>query len=111
MNIRATVDDALAAIRESSEADYGVLLQRGTLEIGFYKPQEVDPQQPHEQDEVYVVQAGHGSFVVDGETTAFTAGDALFVPAGVSHRFVDFSDDFAAWVIFYGPRGGEMPGG
>jgi hypothetical protein len=31
----------------------------------------------------------------------------LFVPAGMDHRFVNFSGDFAAWVIFYGPAGGE----
>ena len=32
----------------------------------------------------------------------------LFVPAGVEHRFDDFSDDFAAWVVFFGPKGGEV---
>ena len=36
-------------------------------------------------------------------------GEALFVPAGVEHRFEDFTDDFAAWVVFYGPEGGERP--
>ncbi len=29
--------------------------------------------------------------------------DALFVPAFTPHRFIDFSDDFATWVVFYGP--------
>jgi hypothetical protein len=33
----------------------------------------------------------------------------LFVPAGVVHRFEDFSDDLAIWVMFYGPEGGEEP--
>ena len=23
------------------------------------------------------------------------------------HRFVDFSDDFGTWVVFWGPEGGE----
>lgn len=23
------------------------------------------------------------------------------------HRFIEFSDDFATWVLFYGPEGGE----
>ena len=32
---------------------------------------------------------------------------ALFVPAGVVHRFEDFGDDFATWVFFYGPQDGE----
>jgi len=25
----------------------------------------------------------------------------------MEHRFVDFTDDFTAWVVFYGPSGGE----
>ena len=58
-------------------------------------------------DEVYVVIAGRGKFLCDGETREFAPGELLFVPAGVVHRFLDFSDDFAAWVIFYGPEGGE----
>jgi hypothetical protein len=34
----------------------------------------------------------------------------LFVAADQPHRFEDFSEDFAAWVFFYGPDGGEVPG-
>ena len=34
-------------------------------------------------------------------------GGDLFVPAGQIHRFEDFSSDFAVWVAFYGPEGGE----
>ena len=34
-------------------------------------------------------------------------GDALFVPAGVTHRFEKMSDDFVTWAVFYGPQGGE----
>lgn len=36
-------------------------------------------------------------------------GDFLFVPAGVEHRFEEFTDDLAVWVVFYGPDGGERP--
>ena len=53
------------------------------------------------------MQSGSGHFVVENERQPFKAGDALFVPAFVAHRFEDFSDDFAAWVVFYGPKGGE----
>jgi len=31
----------------------------------------------------------------------------LWVAAGVEHRFENFSADLAAWVVFYGPAGGE----
>jgi mannose-6-phosphate isomerase-like protein (cupin superfamily) len=64
-------------------------------------------QTPHEQDELYVVFSGSGEFLLNGERMNFTAGDVLFVPAGVEHRFENFSDDFVTWVIFYGPKGGE----
>jgi len=102
-----TLRAALAAIDASDDGLYGVLLEHGSLEIGYYRPHDTDNQQPHEQDEVYIVQSGTGRFRVADELRPFEAGEALFVPAGVEHRFEDFSDDFAAWVIFYGPQGGE----
>ncbi|ANO50301.1 cupin domain-containing protein [Woeseia oceani] len=107
MKERLTMTTAQAAIAASGDERYGVLLRRGTLELGCYAPRCNDPQQPHEQDELYIVQAGHGTFVVADQRQPFEPGEALFVPAGVTHRFEDFSDDFCAWVVFYGPAGGE----
>lgn len=96
-----------AAATGDPDDRYSVALIRGTLELGYYSPLEVDHQQPHGQDEVYVVVQGRGKFLNGGEMTAFSPGDAMFVPAGVEHRFVEFSDDTEMWVIFYGPEGGE----
>lgn len=107
MTERMTKRAALAAVEAADDRMYAVLLRHGSLEIGFYRPRGNDTQEPHEQDEVYIVQSGHGQFVVGDERRDFEAGEALFVPAGVVHRFEGFSDDFAAWVIFYGPTGGE----
>lgn len=104
---RMTVPAALAAVREADDRIYAVMQEHGTLELGFYKPDGVDPQQPHDRDEVYIIQSGNGLFICNGEHQDFEAGEALFVPAGAVHRFQSFSADFAAWVIFYGPRGGE----
>lgn len=102
-----TVEQALQKIAESEGKRYGVLRNHGTMELGYYKPVGTDPQDPHDQDEIYIVHSGSGYFVVEKERQPFKPGDALFVPAFVAHRFEDFSDDFAAWVIFYGPKGGE----
>lgn len=85
------------------------LFTHGTMELKLYAPRGSDPQQPHTRDEIYVVVAGRGRFDNGGEVVSFEAGDALFVPAGRPHRFIDFSDDFATWVVFYGPEGGEQP--
>lgn len=110
MSDRITLSRAVAALAGSSDRSYAVLLERGALQIGYYKPEIIDKQEPHEQDEVYVVASGTGYFM-NGETRMpFEPGEVLFVPAGVLHGFEDFSEDFAAWVIFYGPQGGEKGG-
>lgn len=80
----------------------------GTLSVELYAPQGVDLQTPHTRDEVYVVLSGSGFFVNGAVRHPFAPGDVLFVPAGVVHRFEDFTDDFATWVLFYGPEGGEQ---
>lgn len=79
----------------------------GTMSIELFAPRGEDLQTPHEQDEIYVVVSGSGEFVRNDKRINFTAGDVLFVPAGMPHRFENFSEDFTTWVIFYGALGGE----
>ena len=83
------------------------VLAHGSLEVEYYAPRSADSQQPHRRDEVYVVISGQGTFRNGDARHPFGPGDVIFVPAGVEHRFEDFSDDFATWVMFYGPAGGE----
>jgi mannose-6-phosphate isomerase-like protein (cupin superfamily) len=83
------------------------VLNHGTMRLRFYRPVGRDPQQPHEQDEVYIVWQGSGTFVCNEARYVFGPGDALFAPAGAVHRFEEFSDDFCTWVVFWGPPGGE----
>ena len=87
-----------------------VAYEHGTLSVELFAPRGVDTQQPHRRDEVYVVVRGAGVFVNGPARHRFGAGDLLFVPAGVEHRFEEFTDDLAVWVIFYGPDGGEKAG-
>jgi mannose-6-phosphate isomerase-like protein (cupin superfamily) len=86
---------------------YIELFRHGTLTVELYAPRGNDPQAPHTRDEIYVIASGTGRFQRGAEATAFGPGDILFVPAGEEHRFIEFSDDFATWVFFYGPEGGE----
>jgi mannose-6-phosphate isomerase-like protein (cupin superfamily) len=83
-------------------------VRRGTLEVKFSYPLSPNRQTPHTQDELYVVVRGEGFLSHDGERDAFGPGDLLFVPAGTEHRFEDFSENLAIWVVFYGPHGGEV---
>ena len=89
------------------ESPFKTFFEHGTLTVEVYKPEKDDLQQPHTRDEVYIIIAGSGEFLNDGERVTFRQGDFLFVPAGIEHRFENFTDDFATWVIFYGPEGGE----
>jgi mannose-6-phosphate isomerase-like protein (cupin superfamily) len=107
MSNRFTIENALELVVASDDKAYGVLLRHGTMELGFYSPDGRDPQEPHSQDEIYIVMSGSGFFVNGDERRRFEAGEALFVAAGVEHRFEGFSDDIAAWVVFNGPQGGE----
>ena len=80
---------------------------RGSLVVELYAPVGKDPQATHDRDEVYFVISGSGEFVVADKRQPFAPGTALFVAAGIAHRFENFSADFTTWVVFYGPKGGE----
>lgn len=83
------------------------IFAHGSLAAELYSPRGHDPQKPHTRDEIYVVARGKGTFFTGAERVAVEPGTFLFVPAGQVHRFENFTDDFAVWVFFYGPEGGE----
>jgi mannose-6-phosphate isomerase-like protein (cupin superfamily) len=86
---------------------FAKVLGHGSMEVEIYAPRGRDAQAPHTRDELYVVVSGSGKFVNGAGRHEFGPGDVLFVPSGVEHRFEDFTDDLAVWVVFYGPEGGE----
>ncbi|HEX7027166.1 MAG TPA: cupin domain-containing protein [Gammaproteobacteria bacterium] len=83
------------------------VFSHGSLEAELYTPHEFDPQKPHARDEIYLVARGKGEFFNGERNVKIQEGSFIFVPAGVEHRFENFSENFAAWVFFYGPEGGE----
>lgn len=103
--LRIALQDAGKHLAELPET-FVALFKRGDLSVELFAPHEVDTQQPHEQDEIYIVAAGTGVFRRGAERVPFEPGDFLFVAAGVSHAFETFTDDFKTWVIFFGPMGG-----
>lgn len=83
-----------------------MLFRRADLSVELFAPRDVDTQQPHEQDEIYIVAAGSGTFRRGAERVPFGPGEFLFVPARVPHVFETFSADFKTWVVLFGPKGG-----
>jgi mannose-6-phosphate isomerase-like protein (cupin superfamily) len=71
------------------------------LELGVYVlvAPEPDGQQPHADDEVYVVLEGSGVLDVEGELLHLSEGQAAFVPAGAEHHFVGY-EHLVLLVIF-----------
>lgn len=107
-----TVPVALQRLAETKGARFIKLFEHGSLQIEIYAPRGdngalVDPQTPHTRDELYVIASGVGFFFNGTTREPVQAGDLLFVPAGSPHRFEEFTENFATWVMFYGPEGGE----
>jgi len=82
------------------------------VEIEYYAPRGVDPQTPHDRDELYIVAAGEAFFSSASGRRRVAAGDLIFVPAHEVHRFEEIGESFAAWVVFFGPtkRGAHTQG-
>lgn len=75
----------------------------GDVQVRFTPRPTDGPQQPHARDELYVIAAGSGYYRVGDRRTAVGSGDLCFAAARTVHGFEDFTDDFAIWIIFYGP--------
>jgi mannose-6-phosphate isomerase-like protein (cupin superfamily) len=98
---RATIAEAMALVPTPEGKRFATVMEHGELLVEIYAPRGTDPQQPHTRDEAYVVYSGTGEFVNGESREPFGPGDFLFVPAGVEHRFVNFTDDLIVWVIFW----------
>ena len=97
------VDAARRRLLESG-GGYEIVHESPGLELGVYVlvAPEPDGQQPHADDEVYVVLEGRGTLDVEGVETALGEGDAIFVPARAEHRFTAY-EQLALLVIFTRP--------
>ena len=80
---------------------YEIVHSSPGLEIGVYVlvAPEPDRQQPHDDDEIYIVLEGSGVLDVNGQKVELREGRALFVPAGAEHRFSGY-EHLSLLVIF-----------
>jgi mannose-6-phosphate isomerase-like protein (cupin superfamily) len=87
--------------RLAERGGYEVVHATPGLEIGVYVlvAPEPDRQQPHADDEVYVVLGGSGVLDVEGTRVELREGHAAYVPAGAEHRFVGY-EHLSVLVVF-----------
>jgi len=85
----------------ASGGGYEIVHRSTGLELGVYVlvAPEPDRQQPHEDDDVYVVLEGTGTLDVEGEAVELREGHAVFVPAHAEHRFTGY-EQLSVLVIF-----------
>ena len=90
---------------EVAGGGYEIVHESPGLEIGVYVlvAPEPDRQQPHADDEVYVVLAGRGVLEVEGDAVEVSEGKAAFVPAGADHRFTGY-EGLSVLVVFSRPH-------
>jgi mannose-6-phosphate isomerase-like protein (cupin superfamily) len=95
--------EAVRARLEAGDGGYEVVHSSAGLEIGVYVlvAPEPDRQQPHDDDEVYVVLSGQGVLTIEGEAVPVGEGQAIFVPAGAEHQFTGY-EGLSVLVIFAG---------
>jgi mannose-6-phosphate isomerase-like protein (cupin superfamily) len=101
---KASLKEAIRKIPGGKGERFFQAMSKEGMTLLLYSPKGNDDQKPHKRDEVYIIAKGSGRFFDGLKTYDFIAGDALYVSAGVEHRFESFSEDFVTWVVFYGPE-------
>jgi mannose-6-phosphate isomerase-like protein (cupin superfamily) len=97
---------SLEATRSELQARTGELylefLHRDSMSCGLYvlEPGADDPQEPHQEDEVYVVLAGRARLHMADQDRPVGPGSVLFVARTVPHRFHDVTERLSVLVFF-----------
>jgi mannose-6-phosphate isomerase-like protein (cupin superfamily) len=102
----------LAAESERGDRRWREFLRLPSLSMGLYllKARQADEQQPHTEDEVYLVVSGKASFRAGGREQPVAPGSLIFVERAAEHRFVDITEDLTVLVFFAPPEGSLKDG-
>ncbi len=92
----------LLAKRQQTGKPWFPFLTASTMTVGLYVLPEagVDPQVPHERDELYFVVKGKAKLEVEGDSMNVGPGSTVFVKARTDHRFYDIEEELEVLVFF-----------
>jgi mannose-6-phosphate isomerase-like protein (cupin superfamily) len=95
-----SVSSVVERLRDAG-GGYEIVHKSPGQEVGVYVlvAPEPDRQQPHADDEIYIGLEGSGVLEVGDESVPIDVGQAIFVEAGVAHRFTAY-EQLAVLVIF-----------
>ena len=93
--------DLLTQANERNQC-YLEFLRVPDLSVGLYQltAGATDPQNPHQEDEVYYVIAGNAQLRVGDEVRPVQAGSVVYVAAQVPHKFIEIETDLKILVFF-----------
>jgi quercetin dioxygenase-like cupin family protein len=99
--------------QRASGHSYLEFLRRESMSLGVYvlPAGGRDPQQPHTEDEVYIVLEGKAALSVAGEPHPVGPGSVVFVEAKVAHHFEAIESDLKVLVFFAPAEGSAAPTG
>jgi mannose-6-phosphate isomerase-like protein (cupin superfamily) len=102
----------VAAVKErlrEAGGGYEILHESAGLEVGVYSlvAPEPDRQQPHDDDELYIVLEGTGVLEIEGKQVSLKEGTAALVEAGADHRFNAY--EHQSVLVIFERRAAENP--
>ena len=97
-----SLEEARAEVQHRTGELYLEFLRRDSMSCGLYvlEAGADDPQEPHQEDEVYVVLEGRARLMVAGRDHPVGPGSVLFVARTVAHHFHDVSERLSVLVFF-----------
>ncbi len=98
----ASLEEARAEVQRRTGELYLEFLRRDSMSCGLYVlvAGATDPQEPHQEDEVYLVLSGRARLRVDGDDRPVGPGSVAFVARTVPHRFSDVTERLSVLVLF-----------
>lgn len=92
----------LAEQRENTDKAYLEFVRIPAMSAGVYvlPAGSTDPQNPHNEDELYYVVRGRALMRVGSEDREIGAGSVIFVEAHLEHRFHDIQEELVVLVFF-----------
>jgi mannose-6-phosphate isomerase-like protein (cupin superfamily) len=94
--------EQLLTDQEKAKKSYLEFLRVPSMSVGLYvlEAGATDPQNPHTEDEVYVVTSGKAKIRVANEVHDVKAGSIVYVAAFVEHKFFDIEERLEVLVFF-----------
>ncbi len=94
--------DNLERTRQDAKKLYLEFLRKPAISAGLYalKAGSTDTQNPHTEDEIYVVLEGRAKILIGTQDFEVKPGDTIFVPAHLEHRFHSITETLKVIVVF-----------